>query len=68
MVKRPAASREHRPSKLARQGLVDALGGIPLAAPPTQEIAELVAFLVSDRASAIHDAEYVIDWGTIPTV
>lgn len=53
----------------ARRSVVDALGGIPIgrAAWP-EEVAELAAFLASDRAAAIHGAEYVIDGGTIPTV
>lgn len=32
------------------------------------EVAELVAFLASDRAAAITGSEYVIDGGTIPTI
>lgn len=53
----------------ARQGVLDALGGIPIGRPAQpSEVAELIAFLASPRAAAIHGAEYVIDGGTVPTV
>jgi NAD(P)-dependent dehydrogenase (short-subunit alcohol dehydrogenase family) len=53
----------------ARQQIMDALGGIPLGRPNTpQEVAELVAFLASDRASSLTGNEYVIDGGSVPTI
>lgn len=53
----------------ARRSIMNALGGIPIGRPawPT-EVAELVAFLASDRAAAIHGSEYLIDGGTIATL
>lgn len=53
----------------ARQGLIDSLGGIPMNRPGTpEEVAQLVAFLVSERSAYINGTEIVIDGGTIPTV
>ena len=53
----------------ARQSVLDALGGIPIGrgAEP-EEVADLIAYLASDRAAAIHGAEFIIDGGTVRTV
>lgn len=52
----------------AVQVIMDALGGIPLGRPAEpKEVADLIAFLASDRATSITGTEYVIDGGTVPT-
>ncbi|QWW71364.1 SDR family oxidoreductase [Rhizobium sp. WYJ-E13] len=53
----------------ARQAVMAWIGGIPIGrgAEPS-EVADLIAYLASDRAAAIHGAEFVIDGGTIRTV
>ena len=53
----------------ARQSVLDALGGISIGrAAKSEEVADLIAYLASDHAAAIHGAEFVIDGGTVPTV
>ena len=53
----------------AVQVIMNTLGGIPLGRPASpEEVADLIAFLASDRATSITGTEHVIDGGTIPTV
>jgi NAD(P)-dependent dehydrogenase (short-subunit alcohol dehydrogenase family) len=52
----------------ARRIVMDSLGGIPIGRPSTPaEVANLVAFLASDRAATMTGTEVVIDGGTVPT-
>ncbi|WP_420003041.1 SDR family oxidoreductase [Arenibacterium sp. LLYu02] len=51
-----------------KQMIMDSLGGVPIGRPSKpEEIANLIAFIASDRAGTITGTEYVIDGGTIPT-
>jgi NAD(P)-dependent dehydrogenase (short-subunit alcohol dehydrogenase family) len=51
-----------------KQIIMRSLGGIPLGRPCSpEEVADLIAFVASSRASAITGTEYVIDGGTVPT-
>jgi len=66
MVERLAKA-EGTDYRTAQKGLMTSLGGIPIGRPSKPaEVAELVGFLVSQRAASITGAEFVIDGGTIP--
>ncbi len=52
-----------------KQIIMKGLGGIPLGRPAKpNEVADLIAFLASERAASITGTQYVIDGGTVPTV
>ncbi len=53
----------------AKQSVMTALGGIPVGRPAKpEEVADLIAFISSDRAASINGHEYIIDGGTIATI
>ena len=63
------SERESISIEQATQSVMNALGGIPFGRPAMPEdVAEIVGFLVSPRASYLTGTELVIDGGTIPTI
>ncbi|MCA1220914.1 SDR family oxidoreductase [Streptomyces sp. 8L] len=76
LIETPAVSRRldrisadsGRDAETARRELIDRVG-IPLGHPGRPaDVAELVAFLSSDRAAYLTGSQYVVDGGSIPTV
>lgn len=68
MIEKLAQSRNIS-EQAAREEIMNMIGGIPIGRPGRpEEVAELAAFLASERAASIHGADYVIDGGTLPTV
>ncbi|WP_084691146.1 SDR family oxidoreductase [Sphingomonas sp. SRS2] len=54
-------------AEVGKQRIMESLGGIPIGRPSTpDEVASLIAFLVSDRAASITGSEYVIDGAPCP--
>lgn len=52
-----------------KRRIMASLGGIPIGRPSLpEEIANMIAFLASDRAASITGSEFVVDGGTVPTV
>lgn len=67
LAKRIAAEHEVDVEQ-GKQMIMDSLGGVPIGRPSKpEEIANLIAFIASDRAGSITGTEYVIDGGTVPT-
>lgn len=63
------ASQNGGDKEAALKIIMDSLGGIPMGRPAEpEEVAELVTFLVSDRAAYLNGGEFTIDGGTIPIV
>jgi len=53
----------------ALEEIIESIGGIPLGQPGTpHDVGDLVAFLVSERASYLTGAEYLIDGGSTRTI
>jgi NAD(P)-dependent dehydrogenase (short-subunit alcohol dehydrogenase family) len=48
---------------------MESLGGIPMNRPASpEEVAEVIAFVASDRAAYITGTEITVDGGTVPTI